>query len=454
MKSAISILLVNPWIYDFAAYNLWSEPIGLAYIGGILKQAGIKINVIDCLFSRKAPPPRLKENGCSKFRRQIIEKPPLLDFVPRNYASYGISEEEFLESLQSFEQPDIVLITSVMTYWYPGVFKTIKLIKHYYGDRVPIVLGGLYATLCRTHALKHSGANFVFSGNRMDKLIELIEKITDKKINTGHHIVGFKDFPIPPHDLFRGGNLLNLYKYNFFVLLTRRGCPFRCSYCASPIINPEKESRKLESIIEEVETYTEKLKATNIAFYDDALLWKAEDHLIPIMEKLSLLKKPLKFHLPNAVHSRFITRDIANLLKNSGFETVRLGLESSNESIQKNTGNKISNQEYIKSVEHLLEAGFTRKEIGTYILVGLPGQSPRDVESTISFVHRAGASPYLSFYSPIPLTPMFEHAKRTVPIDIQNEPLYHNNTVFVLKHPAFSSESIQYLKDMAKELRG
>ena len=31
------LLLINPWIYDFAAFNLWVEPIGLLSIGSILR---------------------------------------------------------------------------------------------------------------------------------------------------------------------------------------------------------------------------------------------------------------------------------------------------------------------------------------------------------------------------------------------------------------------------------
>ena len=48
MKSN-NILLINPWIYDFAAYDLWSRPIGLLYIGGLLKANGYRISLINCL---------------------------------------------------------------------------------------------------------------------------------------------------------------------------------------------------------------------------------------------------------------------------------------------------------------------------------------------------------------------------------------------------------------------
>ena len=43
------LLLINPWIYDFAAFNLWVEPIGLLSIGSIFRQHGYQLNFIDCL---------------------------------------------------------------------------------------------------------------------------------------------------------------------------------------------------------------------------------------------------------------------------------------------------------------------------------------------------------------------------------------------------------------------
>jgi len=88
-----------------------------------------------------------------------------------------------------------------------------------------------------------------------------------------------------------------------------------------------------------------------------------------------------------------------------------------------------------------------------YILVGLPGQKPSEVEETIKFVDKSGASPYLSFFSPIPQTPLFKRAAEISKIDIDKEPLFQNNSIYILTHPEFSEESIQYLKDMAREIR-
>ena len=44
-----SIVLINPWIYDFAAYDLWSKPLGLLSIGSFLRECGFRVHLIDCL---------------------------------------------------------------------------------------------------------------------------------------------------------------------------------------------------------------------------------------------------------------------------------------------------------------------------------------------------------------------------------------------------------------------
>jgi hypothetical protein len=48
-KDTPHILLINPWIHDFAAYDFWAKPLGLLTIAGILRLHGYEITYIDCL---------------------------------------------------------------------------------------------------------------------------------------------------------------------------------------------------------------------------------------------------------------------------------------------------------------------------------------------------------------------------------------------------------------------
>ena len=57
IRDAPHILLVNPWIHDFAAYDFWAKPIGLLYLAAILRNHGCRVSYIDCLdrFHPQAP---------------------------------------------------------------------------------------------------------------------------------------------------------------------------------------------------------------------------------------------------------------------------------------------------------------------------------------------------------------------------------------------------------------
>ncbi|MDP2840447.1 MAG: hypothetical protein Q8O11_10360, partial [Syntrophales bacterium] len=45
------ILFINPWIYDFSAYDLWYKPLGLLSLASLLRIHGVHITFVDCLES-------------------------------------------------------------------------------------------------------------------------------------------------------------------------------------------------------------------------------------------------------------------------------------------------------------------------------------------------------------------------------------------------------------------
>ncbi|MBD3276632.1 MAG: radical SAM protein, partial [Candidatus Marinimicrobia bacterium] len=90
-----NILLVNPWIYDFAAYDLWIKPLGLLYVAASLRRNGYRVQLIDCL-DRNHPemrgmekPGDRKPDGRGNFHREIVDKPAGLESVPRRFSRYG-----------------------------------------------------------------------------------------------------------------------------------------------------------------------------------------------------------------------------------------------------------------------------------------------------------------------------------------------------------------------------
>ena len=263
------ILLINPWIHDFAAYDFWIKPLGLLYLGDLLRQNGHKINFIDCLDpyhptmpgdSHKRP--QRHSSGRGKFFRQIIPKPDSLKMISKNYCRYGVTPEIFREELKSHLDTDIILITSMMTYWYPGVFEAIKIIKEVL-PLVPIVLGGKYATLCYDHAVKYSGADFVIAGSGEKQVLQLLKDLFGEEPSFMPDGDNLDSLPYPAFDLIR--------KIDQLPITTSRGCPYHCSYCASHIFNDKFRRRDPVKIADEIEYWQKKYGVINFSFYEFAL---------------------------------------------------------------------------------------------------------------------------------------------------------------------------------------
>jgi radical SAM superfamily enzyme YgiQ (UPF0313 family) len=437
------ILLINPWITDFAAYNLWIRPLGLLYIASLLRKNGFRVTLLDCLDYYS----KTKKYGDGKFFKAKIEKPIALKSIKRNYSQYGIPEEMLLKRLSFIEEkPDLIGITSEMTYWYPGLFKTIEITKKFFKD-VPIVLGGIYATLCHEHALRYSGADFIFKGREELDILKVITKLAKTGIRNpsfdlssiSHQPSAISNDFLPAFDLYP--------QLDYVCISTSRGCPFRCTYCATPILTKGFVRRDPFKVVEEIEYWTIKYQVNNIAFYDDALLIEPAEHIIPIMKEVIRRGIRCNFHTPNALHIRQIDRGVASLLFCGGFKTIRLGFETSNEVSQAETGGKVGNQDFEKAVKYLKRAGYSGEEIGVYIMVGLPGQRAEEAEESIAFVKKIGAKPILVEYSPIPGTPLFEKAKQRSSFDLENEPLFHNNSILPCQWEGFTIADYKELKE-------
>src|SRR6185503_16644697 len=114
----VNVLLVNPPIYDFTAFDFWLRPYGLLRVAGQLR--GCELTTFDYLVARQRD-----AFGRGKFDRQPVAKPDPLADIPRRYYRFGRPRQDFL-GLLSRKHFDVVLVQTVMTNWYPGVREVIN----------------------------------------------------------------------------------------------------------------------------------------------------------------------------------------------------------------------------------------------------------------------------------------------------------------------------------------
>lgn len=85
------VLGINPWIYDFATYNLWSRPAGLLAGLHMLRASGARVALMDCLdrIWSDIPWPKAHDTGKGHYPKTLVPKPAPLSSVPRRYGRYG-----------------------------------------------------------------------------------------------------------------------------------------------------------------------------------------------------------------------------------------------------------------------------------------------------------------------------------------------------------------------------
>lgn len=416
------ILLVNSWICDFKAFDFWMKPLGLLYLASYLRTAGYEIEYIDCLdrnhpllIKKICKLPKTDEFGRGKFYTQEIEKPALYKNIPRKYKCYGLPQEIFNEILDNIAQPNWICVTSIMTYWYLGIFEVIKILKNKF-PKTPIILGGIYATLCNKHAQKFSKADFVLTGPAEKNLYRILTNLKP---------ISFLELPYPAFDLY--------CKLDYACILTTQGCPFSCQYCVVSNLHPDFQYRDVNSVINEIEYY-QKLGVNNLAFYDDALL--VHPDFTKILNAIIERKIKMQFHTPNGLHARFLTQEITDKMFEAGFKTIYLSLETSDSTIRTSIDNKVSVQEFISAVQHLKNSGFTSSQIHTYLMIGLPELTQEKIINSIDFVNDLGVTPHLAEFSPIPNT----DAYKNFGFDENTDPLLHNNAIFPALNPDMQNQ--------------
>lgn len=417
-------LLINPYIEDFTAYDLWLKPLGLYKLAFSLKKIGFEINFIDLLnMNHPSIPEKFKkrrENGCGKFYFEYIPKPEILPKMERKFKRYGIPVLSFKEELKKIKNIDVVFLTSTMVYWYPGIFDTINIIREILGN-VPIVLGGIYPTLYFEHSRK-AGAQFSVKGNFEENLPPVLKEIFGKEFNF--------DFEIQPDYSFS-------WEKNSLPVQTSKGCPYKCQWCASNIIDPEFLQFSLEYNLKIFENLKE-LKTKNIAFYDDALLYNKENHIKVILKKIKEKGMNFNLHTPNGIDPKEIDFEIAKLFKETNFKTIRLSVDF--------LKSKISYEKLKEVMEYFFKLGYKKGEIEAYLLIGFPEDKFQEIKESLFQLKELGIKSRFAYFSPIKGTRTWEFLKEKGYLKDDEDPILSNKLLFPYRFNGINLEDLRELK--------
>ncbi len=162
-------------------------------------------------------------------------------------------------------RPDVVGVTAFTS----QVNRAYQIAALFRAKGVPVVMGGIHATMCEDEALQHADA--VVSGEAEEAWAQVLADVEAGRLQRRYTggLAPSERIAAARHDLLAG-------KYYFGAIQTTRGCPLCCNFCSVTAFNGGKfRHRPVEDVIEELRHVREKL----ILFVDDNLIGTRRDHI-------------------------------------------------------------------------------------------------------------------------------------------------------------------------------
>jgi len=422
------ILLVNPPFYRLLGSHYNANSLGIAYIASYLNKRGHDAWLYNADF--------LSDENYGNLKKLFKNF--------KNYKNYFKDTENLLwhevkDKILSFK-PDWVGYTS-----YTANISAIKIISEKVRAANPDIkqiVGGVHATLDKNILNTLTSIDFSVQREGEEAMLSLVENKDPKTIpgvvsrgktsliNNGIApvIKNIDSLPFPERDKFWGIKEEEKKHVDVSYICTIRGCPYKCTYCASPFHWDRKTTRlrSPESVIEEMihlkENYWSAVKydyaaSANISdkeslkIKDNTIVYFVDDVFTVNKKRVKkllrmIIDQKLEMKWKCEARADHLDDEICELMAEAGCERVKIGFESGSNKILKQIKKLETREEMLIGAKMLKKAGVP---FSCYLMAGFPGETDEDVKQTIDFAKKVEADYYsLSVLAPYYGTELYD----------------------------------------------
>jgi len=313
-----------------------------------------------------------------------------------------------------------------------------------------LIAGGPHATHM-PHECIENGFDYVIKGEGEMALTALMLYLTsgmqcdEKVLGNTSDLVSIDRLPLPARDL------IDIKKYHYTIdsrpattLMTSRGCPFHCSFCARITRKFRQASSKY--VIREVEHLNKEYGFEAFMIFDDVFV-TSRKRTRELAEYFG--QKDYRFRC--FARSNLIDDQTASYLARMGVVEVGMGVESGSDEILQKNLKGTTTQRNLEAVWALRKAGIRCK---AFLIVGLPGETEGTILDTQRWIEEARPDDVdFTVFQPLPGSPVFEKPElwdikfqyNSAPMWYKGIPGSYKSTVST---EGLSSERIVELRDM------
>lgn len=384
-------------------------PLGLCYMAAVLEKEGHIVKIMDCPSNRQ-------------------------------------TQTDVINEITTFN-PQIVGLAAV-TILIDRAIEITKAIKQHF-PKIIVVIGGPHPTKMPEDTLEQTRCDIVIKGEAEYAFRGITRKPNEfrkKRIVDGEIIKNLDELPFPARHLLNMeiyNSLPNNYKVseNVIQMLTTRGCPYTCTFCASA--NGKFRQRSVQNVIAELKELRSQYNVKEVAFWDD----------------IFTLNKRWIIDFCNALHQEnlniawscetrldLIDKEIVKAMKNAGCWNIFFGIESGNQELLDNIKKRTTLDMIRKGVKMVKNAGIEVR--GSFIL-GLPGETPEMGQKTIDFAIELDPDyAQFSIATPFPGTELWDTADQWGTINKNFKEFHIFSPVFVTKGYR-NAEDLQNIQRLA-----